>query len=325
MRPLNFERATDLTAAVKLKTNTKQFIAGGTNLVDLLKKEIAQPEGLIDITKSLSTAIVQDEKQIHIGAMCSNTAITTNSAILNAYPLLAKAVLVGASPQIRNMASAAGNILQRNRCPYFYDTTTSCNKRQAGSGCSALTGEQRMHAIIGYSTQCVAVHPSDFAVALAALDASVLAQSATQEKITIPFADFHVLPGETPTLDNSLPENAIITGITIPTNQFNSNYAYVKLRDRTSYAFALVSVAAALQLKGKKIVAVRLASGGVAAKPWRWHVAEKFLKGKTVNVAQFKKAADLVVASVKPLEHNEFKVALLHGAIVSALTEAAKI
>ena len=228
-------------------------------------------------------------------------------------------MLAGASPQIRNMASVGGNLLQKTRCPYFYDLSTPCNKRNPGTGCSALQGENRMSAIIGYSEQCVAVHPSDLCVALAALDAQVHITQSKQQNSVIAFSNFHTLPGTTPQKDNSLPNNALISAVEIPKNPFNKNFAYVKIRDRDSYAFALISVAAALQLNNNQIVQARLASGGVAHKPWRWYEAEQFLKGKAATAANFSEAAAIAIKSVKPLLHNGFKKTMLQGAIETAL------
>lgn len=319
MKPFTFPKAESLPKTFSAKKETTQFIAGGTNLLDLMKKHLAQPDALIDITNIVSDKIEVHKKGIRMGAMVRNTAVTVDATILANYPLLAKAMLAGASPQIRNMASAGGNLLQRTRCPYFYDASTPCNKRNPGSGCSALEGENRMSAIIGYSEQCVAVHPSDFCIALAALDATVGITDSNQKKSTIPFNDFHRLPGTTPQQDTNLPANALIHSIEVPLNQFHKHCAYVKVRDRDSYAFALVSVAAALQLKGNTIQEARLASGGVAHKPWRWYEAEDYLKGKEATAVHFKEAAAIATKEVKPLAHNGFKKLMLQGAIETAL------
>ncbi len=319
MKPFAFTKAESLPKTLSAKKETTQFIAGGTNLLDLMKKHISQPDELVDITSMLSDKIEAHKKGIRIGAMVRNSTVTLDANILTNYPLLAKAILAGASPQIRNMASAGGNLLQRTRCPYFYDITTPCNKRQPGSGCSAVEGENRMSAIIGYSEQCVAVHPSDFCIALAALDAAVVVTQSNQKNSTIPFSDFHRLPGSTPQQDTNLPANALIHSIEIPVNDFHKNCAYVKVRDRDSYAFALVSVAAALDLKGNTIQEARLASGGVAHKPWRWYEAEQYLKGKEANAVHFKEAAAMAAKDVKPLAHNGFKKLMLQGAIETAL------
>ncbi|MBE8714470.1 FAD binding domain-containing protein [Sphingobacterium hungaricum] len=321
MRPFSFTKIDNAANALAAKKEKSQFIAGGTNLVDLMKKNIAQPEQVLDVTTALSSEIEDFTKGIRIGAMARNSALTTNAIVLEKYPLVSKAVLAGASPQIRNMASTAGNLLQRTRCPYFYDVTTACNKRKPNSGCSALEGENRMSAVIGYSEQCVAVHPSDLCVALAALDAKVNIENSKNKKSVISFGDFHRLPGNEPNRDNNLPENALITSVEIPSNGFQKHSAYLKIRDRDSYAFALVSVAAALELQGTRIVAARLASGGVAHKPWRWYDAEAFLKGKEATAANFSEAANIAVQDLKPLAHNGFKKEMLQGAIATALQQ----
>lgn len=321
MRPFNFEKVNSASEALALKSAKSQYISGGTNLVDLMKKNIAQPETLIDVTTAISNTVEPRDSLLIIGAMASNNKVATNKLVLDKYPLISKAILAGASPQIRNMASSAGNLLQRTRCPYFYDITTPCNKRKPNSGCSAIDGGNRMSAIAGYNDQCVAVHPSDFCISLAALDATVTAVTPDQKEIVIPFKDFHKLPEATPWLDNNLPKDAIITKIDVAENRFNKNSSYVKVRDRTSYAFALISVAAALDLNGKKINDVRLASGGVAHKPWRWYDAEEFLKGKRATEENFVEAAKLATKDLKPLSENDYKIPMLQGAIVTALKD----
>lgn len=319
MRPFVFIKPDSANQALSRKDNAAQFIAGGTNLLDLMKKDIAQPETILDVNAVLSNTVQSTGKGISIGAMMRNSALAMDKDVVARFPLVAKAILAGSSPQIRNMASTGGNLLQRTRCPYFYDITLPCNKRKPGSGCSALHGNNRISAIVGWSDQCVAVHPSDFCIALAALDASVVISDKNQKKTTILFKDFHRLPGNAPDKDTNLPANAIIHSVEIPNNVFSKNYAYVKLRDRDSYAFALVSVAAALQLSNNKIVDARLASGGVAHRPWRWNAVEDFLKGKEPTAATFKEAADIAVKDTKPLTGNGFKVSMLRGAIEVAL------
>jgi xanthine dehydrogenase YagS FAD-binding subunit len=321
MRPFTLTTPANISKALTRKNTAAQFIAGGTNLLDLMKKHIAEPEEVLDINAVLPGTVQPSAKGIRIGAMVRNSALAAQSAIVARFPLVAKAVLAGASPQIRNMASTSGNLLQRTRCPYFYDTSLPCNKRKPGTGCSALKGDQRMSAVVGYSDQCVAVHPSDLCISLAALDATVIVTTKEQKQVAIPFKDFHRLPGTTPDKDNNLPANAIITSIDIADNAFNKNYAYVKLRDRDSYAFALISVAAALHLNGTTIVAARLASGGVAHKPWRWYKAEQFLQGKAATAANFRQAATIAVGETKPLAHNGFKTLMLQGAIETALQQ----
>jgi len=321
MRPFNFEKVNSAPEALALKSAKSQYISGGTNLVDLMKKNITQPEALIDVTSAISNSVEKKNTKLTIGAMASNNKVAKDNYVLDKFPLISKSILAGASPQIRNMASSAGNLLQRTRCPYFYDITTPCNKRKPNSGCSAIDGGNRMSAIAGYNDQCVAVHPSDFCISLAALDATVTAVIPDNKEIVIPFKDFHKLPETTPWLDNHLPKDAIITKIDVAENRFNKNYSYVKVRDRTSYAFALVSVAAALDLNGKKINDVRLASGGVAHKPWRWYDAEEFLKGKSATEDNFVEAAKLATKDLKPLSENAYKIQMLEGAIVTALQD----
>lgn len=318
MRPFNLEKIKTV-AEISTKAENRQYIAGGTNLVDLMKKNVAQPDTLIDISSALSKKISYKKNVLQINAMASNSHVAADKHVIEKFPLISKAILAGASPQIRNMASSAGNLLQRTRCPYFYDVTTPCNKRNPNSGCSALEGNNRMSAVAGYNNQCVAVHPSDFCVALVALDAQVTAVTADQKEIVIPFKDFHKLPENTPWLDNNLPKGAVITNIEIPSNKFNKNSAYVKLRDRESYAFALVSVAAALDVSERTISEARLASGGVAHKPWRWYEAEKFLKGKPATEEVFEEAAKLATKDLRPLSENGYKIPMLQGAIVTAL------
>ncbi|MFK7970148.1 MAG: xanthine dehydrogenase family protein subunit M [Bacteroidia bacterium] len=326
MKPFEYQKVASPDEAFASRKAKSVLLAGGTNVLDLMKKHIQQPDQLVDVNDALSNEIEENKEGLRIGAAVKNTAIAEHDVVKSAYPLLSKAILKGASPQIRNMASAAGNIMQRTRCPYFFDLTQPCNKRENGSGCSALGGNHRMGAIIGYSDACVAVHPSDFCVALAALDARVdylVPNNQAGEEQEIAFTDFHRLPGENPEQDNILPQNAIITGIRIPANNFQKHSAYLKLRDRDSYAFALISVAAALEMKKGKIREARLASGGVAHKAWRWREAEKYLKNKPATTEHFEKAAELVIQQVKALPDNQFKVPMLKAAIQEALKQCA--
>ncbi|MNI45351.1 4-hydroxybenzoyl-CoA reductase subunit beta [compost metagenome] len=257
-----------------------------------------------------------------IGALVSNADLAWNAVIEQHYPLLSQAILAGASPQLRNMASTGGNLLQRTRCYYFYDTGTPCNKREPGSGCPARSGLNRIHAILGASDTCVATHPSDMCVALAALDAVVHVQGRAGSRL-IPFTDFHSLPGNTPERDNQLSADELITAIELPPAEFAQHSHYLKIRDRASYAFALVSVAAALKLDGDVIQDARVALGGVAHKPWRDTAVEKTLQGQRVSPALFARAAQAWLQAAKPLSHNAFKVELAKRAIVRALSEAA--
>jgi xanthine dehydrogenase YagS FAD-binding subunit len=260
---------------------------------------------------------------LRIGALVPNSDLAYHPLIAQRYPLLASAILAGASAQLRNMASTGGNLLQRTRCHYFYDTATPCNKRAPGSGCPAITGINRMHAILGTSEACIATHPSDMCVALAALEARVRVTGSEGDRV-IAFADFHRLPGNTPQHDTNLRSDEIITAIELPARGFAENYTYLKIRDRLSYAFALVSVAAALALKGKTIQDARLALGGVAHKPWRDPAAEAELRGRDADRAVFAQAANTLLRNARGFAHNGFKIELAHRCIVRALTQAAQ-
>src|SRR5712675_2387656 len=279
---INFQyaRANDVADAVRLITAdpTAKFIAGGTNLLDLMKEDVERPTRLIDISRlPLKTVEETSDGGLRIGALVPNSDLAYHPLVAARYPMLASAIQAGASQQLRNMASTGGNLLQRTRCFYFYDTTTPCNKREPGSGCSAIGGINRGHAILGTSEHCIAVHPSDMCVALAALEARVLATGKGGER-SIAFADFHRLPGDTPDIDSNLRGDEIITAIELPPNGFAANYTYLKIRDRLSYAFALVSIAVGFDIAGGTIKQARLALGGVAHKPWRDREAEAQLK-----------------------------------------------
>ncbi len=324
---INFEytRAGTAKNAVDAKTRhaSSQFIAGGTNLVDLMKKGVTAPQRLIDINWLPFKDIKADAKGLSIGALVPNSTAAEHDVVKTKFPLLAMALNAGASASLRNMATVGGNIMQRTRCSYFYDTTMPCNKRKAGSGCGALEGYNRMHAIFGASDKCIAVHPSDMCVALAALNATVHVTGPKGER-KIAFADFHRLPGETPELDNNLQAGELITAVHIPANTFNKSY-YLKVRDRLSYAFALVSVAVAMEVKNEVIQSASLAMGGVAHKPWRLTEVEKFLVGKNASQDVFKDAADIALSGAKTYKYNAFKVKLGKAAIVEALTKAARV
>lgn len=324
MRPFVYTKKDDAAGAVKAVTDNKnaQFLAGGTNLIDLMKEDVARPDELVDITRLNFAQIKTIGSGVSIGGLAKNTDTANHPLIRQDFPLLTQAILAGASGQIRNMATNGGNLNQRTRCSYFYDTAMPCNKREPGTGCGALEGINRMHAIFGWSEECVAVMPSDMCVALVALDATVKVQKADGTERSIPFADYHRLPGDTPEKDNNLEHGELITSIEIPKNNFAANSYYLKVRDRASYAFALISVAAGLEMSGKKIKTARIAMGGVAHKPWRALEAEKFLNGKEATEANFKAAADLEMKAAKPLEHNKFKVELGKRAIVRGLMMA---
>lgn len=320
---INFDyiKAGSAKAAIdtRIKNTASQFIAGGTNLVDLMKKGVTAPETLIDINALPLNQISNDGAGLTIGALALNSDVAENEIVKTKYPLLTQALNAGASAQLRNMATIAGNIMQRTRCTYFYDTTMPCNKREPGTGCGAVAGYNRMHAIFGASEKCIAVHPSDMCVALAALNATVQVSGSKKER-KIDFKDFHRLPGDAPELDNNLQPGELITSIHIPTNTFNKNH-YLKIRDRASYAFALVSVAVSLEINGGIIKSARLAMGGVAHKPWRLTNAENYLSGKNVSEKLFKEVADLAMKDAKTYQHNEFKIKLGKAAIIEALTK----
>ncbi len=306
---------------VLIKPGTK-IIAGGTNLVDLMKRGVITPDKLVDINQLPLKDITETKTGIHIGALALNSVVSENSMIAQRHPLLAMALKAGASPQLRNMATVGGNMMQRTRCGYFYDTTMPCNKRASGTGCGAMEGVNRMHAIFGTSDQCIAVHPSDMCVALAALGATVIIAGKKGER-KLPFTEFHRLAGDHPELDNHLAKDELILGIEIPDNNFAKNSYYLKIRDRQSYAFALVSVAAALQIDNGLIKDARLAMGGVAHKPWRLFDSEKSLIGKPATEENFAHAATLAMQGAKGHGGNSFKLKLAPATIAEALKHAA--
>ena len=302
-----------------------KFIAGGTNLIDLMKENVEHPGRLIDITR-LPLDKIEETRDggLRLGALVKNSDTAYNELVEKRYPLLAKAILAGASPQLRNMATNGGNVLQRTRCYYFYDTATPCNKREPGTRCSALDGFNRMHAILGTSEDCIATHPSDMCVALAALEAIVRVTGKNGER-TIPFAEFHRLPGDKPHIDSTLQPDEIITAIDLPPRGFAEHYMYLKVRDRRSYAFALVSVAVGLEIEGDTIKHARLALGGVAHKPWRDVEAEAMLNGQSATRENFQKVANFIMRDAKGFNHNAFKINLAKHAIVRALKQAAEM
>jgi xanthine dehydrogenase YagS FAD-binding subunit len=288
-----------------------------------MKENVARPTRLIDITGLPLTEIEEtDEGGLLIGALVPNSDLAYDARIAKRYPLLSSSILAGASAQLRNMASTGGNLLQRTRCLYFYDTTTPCNKREPGSGCSAIDGFNRMNAILGWSEACIAVHPSDMCVALAVLEATIHVSGPKGDR-AIPFAEFHRLPGDTPDIETTLARDEIIAAIELPAEGFAGNYSYLKIRDRLSYAFALVSVAAGLKLEAGAIKEARLALGGVAHKPWRVPDAEKSLEGQKPSRKAFGKAADVLLQGAKGFAHNSFKIELARRAIVRTLEQAA--
>ena len=326
---INFEytRAANIADAISriAADPAAKFIAGGTNLVDLMKDDVERPARLIDITRLPLGKVEQAGSGggVIIGALVPNADLAYHPLIEQRYPLLSSAILAGASAQLRNMASTGGNILQRTRCYYFYDTATPCNKREPGSGCPAIHGVNRMHAILGTSEACIATHPSDMCVALAALEAKVHVTGPGGDRV-IPFAEFHRLPEDTPQNDTTLGRDELVTAVELPAKNFGKNYSYLKIRDRLSYAFALVSVAAALELDGDEIKEARIALGGVAHKPWRKDDAEARLRGQRANEKAFAEAAGLLLSGAKGFEHNAFKIGLAHRATIRALTQAAR-
>jgi xanthine dehydrogenase YagS FAD-binding subunit len=321
-----YSRASNVADAVQQMAASKgaKFIAGGTNLVDLMKVDVEKPTKLIDVTR-LPLDKVEEARDggLRIGALVPNSDLSYHPVVESRYPMLSSAIQAGASQQLRNMASTGGNLLQRTRCAYFYDVTTACNKREPGSGCSARDGVNRMNAILGTSEACIAVHPSDMCVALAVLEAKVHVAGPRGER-EIAIADFHRLPGDTPQRDTNLEADELITAVELPPRGFASNYTYLKIRDRLSYAFALVSVAAGLELDGDAIREARFALGGVAHKPWRSIEAEAALRGQPANEAAFAQAADIVLREAKGFGGNSFKIDLARRTIVRALSQAAR-
>ena len=324
MQAFAFRRVVEVSQALAAITEPgAKFLAGGTNLLDLMKGGIEAPTTIIDISRLPCAAIEADEAGgVHIGAAAKNSDVADHPLIRTGYPLLVQALLAGASPQLRNMASVAGNLMQRTRCHYFYDRAFSaCNKRAPGTGCAARAGCNRMHAIFGASASCVATHPSDMAVALAALDASVEVRSARGER-RIPIGAFHRLPADAPERDTNLEPDELIAAITLPRSPFRAHARYLKVRDRASYAFALVSVAAALDLEEDIVRDARIALGGVAHKPWRAHGAEHALIGHRLDDAMIEAAARAAIDGAEPLRDNAFKVGMVQRAVERAVRDA---
>jgi len=326
MNPFSYARAGDTAEALQLgAASSSAYLGGGTNLVDLMRETIARPATLVDVTGLSDTIEEIDGGGILIGAAVRNTALAEHRAIRTRYPMLTRAILAGASPQIRNMATVGGNLLQRTRCVYFYDTAGSrCNKRAPGTGCDALEGFNRNHAILGASRMCVATHPSDMCVALAALDATVHLQGARGAR-KLPFTGLHRLPGDHPEIDSVLEPGELITAVELPALPFAKTSTYRKVRDRASYAFALVSVAAALQLDGDRIADVRIAFGGVAHKPWRALKAEAVLRNGPATAQAFRAAAIVELADARPLRDNSFKVELATRTLIAVLGDLAGV
>ena len=322
MKPYHYEQARDIPGAVAAlaeQPNAK-YLAGGTNLVDLMKLEIMTPDVLVDVRRLTSDRIEETEDGgVRIGAAVTNSDLAADRTIRSRYPVLSQALLSGASGQLRNLATTGGNLLQRTRCVYFYDTTTPCNKREPGSGCSAIEGHNKDHAILGASEHCVATHPSDMAVAMTALEAFVNVHGPDGER-RIPIEDLHRLPGDEPERDTTLEHGELITAVDLPPLDLAYNSKYRKVRERASYAFALVSVAAALDVEDGVVRDVRLALGGVAHKPWRATKAEEVLRGEPAGEENFR-AAEIELEDARPLRENAFKVPLACNVITRTLLE----
>jgi xanthine dehydrogenase YagS FAD-binding subunit len=328
MRPFKYTRASNERAAVQAAAANQRakFLAGGTNLLDLMKEDVERPNELVDLTRlKLSEIRAGREGGVVIGALAKNSETANHPLIRKNYPLLTQAIVAGASGQLRNMATNGGNLMQRTRCQYFYDTAMPCNKREPGTGCGALEGLNRIHAIFGWSDKCVATYPGDMANALYALEAVVRVRGANGKERTIPVGEFHRLPGDTPHIDNNLAHGELITAIELPKSGFAKNSYYLKVRDRASYAFALVAVAAALELDGNNVRQARVVLGSVAHKPWRSPEAEAVLAGRPATEESFRRAAEAALAGAKPLAHNAYKVELGKRAVVRALMRAARL
>jgi xanthine dehydrogenase YagS FAD-binding subunit len=328
MNRFSYQRADDVAGAVKALAAdpAARIIAGGTNLVDLMKYNVEQPSTLIDVTRIEALKGISETEGggLLIGALVPNTTVAYNERVNARFPLLASAILAGATPQLRNAATTGGNLNQRTRCYYFNDALTPCNKREPGSGCPAIGGLNRIHAILGASEHCIATHPSDMCVGLAALGAIVHVAGPAGER-AIRFGDYHRLPGNAPERDNALSQGEIVVAVELPgsAQSFGGNHSYLKLRDRLSYAFALVSVAAALEMDGGTVKAARIALGGVAHKPWRREEAEATLVGRAGDEHAFALAADALLEGARGHEHNSFKIDLARRAVIRALSQAA--
>lgn len=323
MIPFDYQRADDPSSAVSTVAQRPDatFLAGGTNLVDHMKLGVSNPSLLVDVgALSLDSVDKLDGGGVRVGATVRNSDLAADPVMRQNYPALSQALLAGASGQLRNAATTAGNLLQRTRCPYFQDVTTPCNKREPGSGCSALHGHTRDHAILGASAQCVAVHPSDMAVAMTALDAEVIVLGADGER-RIPLVDFHRLPGDEPQRDTVLEHGELITGVELPAMPMANRSMYRKVRDRASYAFALVSVAAAVDIVDQLVRDVRIAFGGLAHKPWRASTAEQELRGSRATVDNFRAAVDAELAGAQTLPDNAFKVPMARNTATAVLRD----
>jgi xanthine dehydrogenase YagS FAD-binding subunit len=324
MTPFAYVRADTVADAIGANSGgDARFLAGGTNLVDLMKENVERPTRIIDIGRLPLQQIEQlDGGGLRLGALVSNADTAYDARVQKLYPLLSSAILAGASPQLRNAATNGGNINQRTRCYYFYDVATPCNKRVPGSGCSAIGGVNRIHAVLGSSDACIATHPSDMCVALAALQAHIQVTGPSGSR-TIAMADYHRLPADEPWRDNTLQAGELVTAIDLPNEDFSTHYTYLKIRDRLSYAFALVSVAVALRLDGGHVSETRIALGGVAHKPWRSAAAEGLLTGERPSSGLFANVAEEMMAGARGCGENDFKIDLARRAIIRALDQAA--
>jgi xanthine dehydrogenase YagS FAD-binding subunit len=320
MRAYTFSRARSVAEAVAHTGPATAFLAGGTTLVDLCKLEVVNPDHVVDINRLPLRGITLDRDGLHIGALERMSDVAADRAVRRDYPMIAEALERSASAQLRNMASIGGNLLQRTRCGYFRDVTTACNKREPGSGCAALTGINRGHAILGTSDACVATHPSDLAVALVALGTDVRLASARGVR-TVPLDEFYTLPGSTPQIENVLRPGELVTGVTVARSQWAAHSTYLKIRDRQSYEFALTSAAVALELRGRTIRTARIAAGGVGTVPWRLTAVEQALTGRPATAETFEAAVGNAADGARPLSHNGFKPALLRRTLIRALTE----
>ncbi|OHV07636.1 FAD binding domain-containing protein [Kushneria phosphatilytica] len=323
MRAFDYSRADspDQAVATHREGEAAAYLAGGTNLLDMVKIDVMQPDRMVDVNRLDLKRIEQlDDGRVRIGALVTNTDLARDERIMKDYPVLSEALLSGASTQLRNKATTAGNVMQRVRCPYFRDGVSPCNKREPGSGCAAIGGYNRsVHAVLGTSDKCIATHPSDMCVAMAAIGATVHVRGPDGER-EIDFLDFHLLPGDTPWQEHALKENELITHVTLEAPIRDSRSGYLKLRDRESYQFALASSAVIVALEGNTIREARIALGGVGTKPWRAKEAEQALKGQPANEQSFQKAADIVMRDATPYEHNAFKIPLGKQAVIRNLT-----
>lgn len=326
MLPFDYAKAQNESDAMQRgRAPGAAFVAGGTTLIDLMKLNVMLPEKLVDINGlPLDQIEALPDGGLRVGAMVRNSDVAHHERVVKSFPVLSEAILAGASVQLRNVATTGGNLMQRTRCYYFRDTAYACNKRQPGSGCAAIEGFNRIHAVLGGSEHCIATHPSDMAVALVALDAMVHIKGADGER-KVEAGDFHLLPGDTPHIETPVQPGELITYITIPASKFARRSAYVKLRDRASYEFALASAAAALELQGNQIRSARLVLGGVATKPWRSLEAEQLLTGASAGEETFRAAAEAAMKPAKPYRYNAFKIELAKRAIVRALATAAAV